>query len=122
MIILLPSMRTRWTVALAGLGVAGVLAASCSNPSPGNSSTSTMPPPSTRLAVEPFGTLPDGRAVSIARLSNTNGVEVRVMSYGGIIVSLKTPDRTGKSGDIVLGHDDAAAYVPNPNFFGALIG
>jgi aldose 1-epimerase len=81
-----------------------------------------MPPPSTRLAVEPFGTLPDGRAVSIARLTNTNGVEVRIMNYGGIVVSLKTPDRTGKSGDIVLGHDDAAGYVPNANFFGALIG
>lgn len=79
-------------------------------------------PIQTRVAVEPFGHTPDGKVISVAKLANQNGVEVRVMSYGGIILSLKTPDRTGKAGDIVLGHDDAAGYFPNPPFFGALIG
>src|SRR5689334_8509259 len=110
MIILLPSMRTRWAVALAGLGIA----AACSSPSTSSSSaTSSMPAIPTRVTVEPFGHTPDGQSISIAKLANQNGVEVRVMSYGGIIVSLKTPDRAGKSGDIVLGHDDAAGYFPN---------
>ena len=44
------------------------------------------------------------------------------MTYGGIIVSLKTPDKAGQAEDIVLGHDDAAAYFTNPPFLGSLIG
>lgn len=71
---------------------------------------------------EPFGRTPDGQSISLFTLRNQNGIEVRAMSYGGIIVSLKTPDRMGKLGDIVLGHDDAAGYFPNPTFFGAIVG
>ena len=115
MIILLPRMPTRWTVALAGL----VITAACSG-RPGDSTS--MPRTITRIAQEPFGRTPDGRVISLVTLRNQNGVEVRVMSYGGIIVSLKTPDRSGRSGDIVLGHEDAAGYFPNPTFFGAIIG
>jgi len=54
----------------------------------------------------PFGTTPDGEAVEIYTLTNPHGIEVRAMTYGGIIVSLKTPDRSGNLGDIVLGYDD----------------
>jgi aldose 1-epimerase len=75
-----------------------------------------------KVAQEPFGRMPDGQPISLITLRNQNGIEVRVMTYGGIIVSLKTPDRAGKIGDIVLGHDDAAGYFPNPTFFGAIVG
>jgi aldose 1-epimerase len=115
MIILLPRMRTRWTVAWAAL----LFTAACS----GRSADSTpMSHSTTHIAQEPFGRTPDGRAISIVTLRNQNGVEVRVMSYGAIIVSLKTPDRSGQSADIVLGHDEAAGYFPNPTFFGAVVG
>jgi len=30
-------------------------------------------------------------------------VEARITNYGGIVVSLKTPDRTGAIADVVLG-------------------
>jgi aldose 1-epimerase len=51
-------------------------------------------------------------------------MEARIMTYGGIIVSLKTPDKSGKLGDIVLGFDNLAGYQqdPPPPYFGALIG
>jgi aldose 1-epimerase len=70
----------------------------------------------------PFGTTPDGEAVEIYTLENPHGIEVRAMTYGGIIVSLKTPDRSGALGDIVLGYDDLAHYVANSPYFGAIIG
>jgi aldose 1-epimerase len=70
----------------------------------------------------PFGTTPDSQAVEIYTLTNPHGIQVRAMTYGGIIVSLKTPDRTGKLGDIVLGYDDLAHYVANSPYFGAIIG
>ncbi|WP_110677406.1 aldose epimerase family protein [Salinicola sp. RZ23] len=74
-----------------------------------------------------FGTLPDGRPVSCYRITNASGIELRVTDYGGIILSLKTPDRQGRFDDIVLGFDSLADYLSpayrqaNP-YFGALIG
>jgi aldose 1-epimerase len=44
------------------------------------------------------------------------------MSYGGTIVSLRTPDRSGTLGDIVLGCDTLAGYFTQPAYLGALIG
>jgi aldose 1-epimerase len=70
----------------------------------------------------PFGTTPDSQAVEIYTLTNPHGIQVRAMTYGGIIVSLKTPDRAGELGDIVLGYDDLAHYVANSPYFGAIIG
>jgi aldose 1-epimerase len=72
--------------------------------------------------VDPFGTLPDGRSISLYTLRNTNGMVMKVMDYGGIITSLTMPDRNGKSEDIVLGYDSLAGYVKESPYFGALIG
>lgn len=70
-----------------------------------------------------FGRLPDGTAVSIYTLSNRNRVEARITNYGGIVVSLRVPDRNGSLADIVLGFDSLADYLANPGpYFGALIG
>jgi aldose 1-epimerase len=79
-------------------------------------------PMSRSVTQAPFGTTPDGKAVDIYTLTNPHGIEVRAMTYGGIIVSLKTPDRSGQPGDIVLGYDDLGHYVANSPYFGAIIG
>ncbi len=71
---------------------------------------------------EAFGTMPDGKAVDLYTLTNSHGIEVRVMTYGGIIVSVKTPDKNGKLGDITLGFDTLAGYLDKNPFFGALVG
>jgi len=55
-------------------------------------------------------------------LTNTLGFEVSVTNYGGAVTSLKTPDRHGNFGDIVLGFETLDEYVHNPRYFGALIG
>ncbi len=44
------------------------------------------------------------------------------MNYGGIIVSLRAPDREGKLDDVVLGYDSFEGYRTNPAYFGAIIG
>ena len=80
----------------------------------------------TTVTSQPFGKLPDGTAVEIFTL--TSGVvEARIMTYGGILVSMKVPDRAGKVADVVLGYDTADGYFGNSNnpgtaYFGALIG
>ncbi|MEO7910039.1 MAG: aldose epimerase family protein [Roseiflexaceae bacterium] len=71
---------------------------------------------------EPFGTTLDGKAVERFTLTNANGIELKAISYGGIITSLKVPDRRGKTDDIVLGFDRLDGYLKDPPFFGAIIG
>ena len=80
----------------------------------------------TNVTSQPFGKLPDGTPVEIYTL-NDGRVEARIMAYGGIVVSLKVPDRKGQPADVVLGFDNLDGYVQNNNnkgtaFFGALIG
>jgi aldose 1-epimerase len=69
-----------------------------------------------------FGELPDGREVYAYTLDNGRGVKVEAITYGGIIVSLDTPDRRGRRGDIVLGYDDLSGYLKETPYFGAIIG
>ncbi len=71
---------------------------------------------------EAFGTLDDGRAVEAVVLSNGNGIEARIITLGATLQSLKAPDADGEFDDIVLGYDDAASYLANPQYFGATIG
>lgn len=74
------------------------------------------------IKVEKFGQV-DGAEVSLFILTNSRGAEARIMNYGGIVQSLKVPDREGRLEDIVLGYDDLAGYVrDNSPYFGALIG
>jgi len=70
----------------------------------------------------PFGAMPDGTAVEIYTLTNLNGIELRAINYGAIIVSLNVPDRTGKFADVVNGHDALEGYLTRSRFFGAVVG
>ena len=70
----------------------------------------------------PFGTTADGKPVELFTLTNARGVEVRLTNYGGIITSLKTPDRSGRFDDIVLGYDSLNGYLHNSPYFGAIVG
>lgn len=71
---------------------------------------------------KPFGTTADGKAVDVYTLTNSNGSEARIITYGGTVVSLKVPDKSGKFGDVVLGYDSVVDYEKHTSFFGALIG
>jgi aldose 1-epimerase len=69
-----------------------------------------------------FGKTPPGETVELYTLKNAKGVEAAISTYGGVLVSLKVPDRAGALGDIVLGFDDFNGYLKPPPYFGALIG
>ena len=55
-------------------------------------------------------------------LKNSHGMEVQAMTYGGIITSIRVPDRKGQISDVVLGHESLDGYIPNPPYFGAIVG
>lgn len=70
----------------------------------------------------PFGKMPDGTAVDIYTLKSDT-VEARITTFGARIVSIKTADRNGKMGDVVLGYDTLAEYLADrKTYFGAIVG
>jgi len=42
---------------------------------------------------QPFGTTADGTEVFLYTLKNHSGMEAKITNYGGIVVSLRVPDR-----------------------------
>jgi aldose 1-epimerase len=74
------------------------------------------------ISKAPFGKTPEGMAVEIYTLRNASGMEACITNYGGLVVSLKTPDKSGKFDDVVLGYDTLDAYIKRNPFFGALVG
>lgn len=103
--------ETRFHVSTLALAV---LLAGCQRPEPSGEAPSVMR--------RHFGNLPDGREVYAFTLDNGRGIRLDAITYGGIIVSLETPDRAGQRGDIVLGYDDLAGYLAETPYFGAIIG
>lgn len=69
----------------------------------------------------------EGTPVELFTLRNAKGFEAKITNYGGIVVSLKVPDKSGQFGDVVLGFDTlegylSPEYVKSNPYFGALIG
>jgi aldose 1-epimerase len=69
-----------------------------------------------------FGKTPDGIPVELYTLKNKHGMEARIMTYGAIVVGLKTPDKNGKLADVVLGFDSLDGYLGSSPYFGAVVG
>lgn len=74
------------------------------------------------ITTQPFGQLPDGRAVSLFTLAAEGGLRVTITDYGGAIVSLLAPDRGGTLADVVLGYDQLEGYLKGRAHFGSLCG
>lgn len=71
---------------------------------------------------EPFGKTPQGDVIELYTLTNSQRVQVKIMNYGGIVVSIRVPDRHGTLGDVVLGFDQLDGYMEEHPYFGAIIG
>ncbi len=69
-----------------------------------------------------FGTTTAGEKVAKYTMENKKGIRVDVITYGGRITSLRTPDKSGKMDNVVLGFDSIEQYEKENPYFGALIG
>jgi len=63
-----------------------------------------------------------GQPVHLFTLKNKNSVEVSICNYGGIVTSIKTPDKKGNFDDIVLGFDTLEEYIEDNPYFGCIAG
>jgi aldose 1-epimerase len=103
-------------ITLVSIGLVAACLAGCTSVSKSDSNAIGI------VTKAPFGQTADGTPVEIYTLRNGHGMEARIMTYGGIVQSLRVPDKNGNLGDVVLGYDDLGGYMTNSPFFGALIG
>jgi len=82
-----------------------------------------QPGPGT-ISAEYYGTTTDGIDVYEYTLTNTNRdpVEVKIITYGGIITSIKAPDRKRQLANVALGFDNLLYYETRNPYFGCITG
>lgn len=115
------SRRLGADVPLATLTLAVALAG-CDPPAPGSAAGQVAAPAKTTVTRAAFGALPDGTAIESFTLTNASGASVTAVTYGGVIVSIRVPDRNGKLDDVVLGYDTLDGYVGDSSYYGAIVG
>lgn len=93
------------------------LLTSCSAPAPKQQAEAP-----TLMTKTAFGKTTAGEEVELYTLKNAKGMQATITNYGGIVTSLKTPDRSGVYDDVVLGFDSLDGYLKEHPYFGALIG
>ncbi len=103
----------------------GTMLASCNN----NAAKTAESKDSTTTAATAVTTGPrsfgqaDGQEVLQYTLKNANGMEVKILNYGGIITDIITPDKQGEKGNVVLSYDSLSGYQQKGQpYFGALVG
>ena len=74
-----------------------------------------------------FGYMPNGAEVNSCELTNKRGMQLKVVTFGATITSLKIPLKNGSFIDVVLGFDTLEAYLNSFNinsapYFGATVG
>jgi aldose 1-epimerase len=75
-----------------------------------------------RVKSEPFGRTATGQEIDRYTLENASGMQVGIINYGGIVTSIRTPDRGGQITDVVLGFDSLDGYLGTHPYFGAIVG
>lgn len=64
-----------------------------------------------------------GGTAEVYTLKNHGGMEARILTYGGRILSLAAPDRNGELSDVIVGYERAEDYLDkHPAYFGATVG
>ena len=89
--------------------------------SPPSEETTEEALPTASITKKAFGSTPYGPA-DLYTLTNSQGMEVQITNYGGIITTIKTPDRSGEMADVTLGFDSLIPYLGKHPYFGAIIG
>jgi aldose 1-epimerase len=116
----MPLARRRATAAVRV--ASAMLALACTKDRPATDRPPAGTTPAASVTRASFGVAPDSTPVDVYTLVNAHGIRARILTYGGIIQVLETPDRAGKLDDVVLGFDDMQGYVKSSPYFGAIVG
>lgn len=77
---------------------------------------------SRNAAVRSYGVVPNGAAVDLYTLGSETGLRVQVITYGGTIIGIETPDRRGVRDSVVLALPSFAEYLAQNSYLGAVVG
>lgn len=94
----------------------------CKTEKPVDSGETTPTEPAVSFEKSAYGTTPDGEPVDMYSLKNAQGMQVDVITYGGIITNWTAPDKDSVYENVVLGYDSLSQYIASNPYFGALIG
>jgi len=114
----------KWiTRTAATLGAITLLVLSTAAATPAATRTNPGTHHTPQIEKDVFGTTPDGTRIDRYTLTNGRGMRVRIITYGGIVQSVETPDRHGRTANIALGFNNLADYLTkNSPYFGAIVG
>jgi aldose 1-epimerase len=73
------------------------------------------------ISVRDWGTTAQGAPVQLYTLKGARGLEAHISNFGGVIVDLLVPTKSGDKADVMLGYDDFKSYERG-GVYGALIG
>lgn len=69
-----------------------------------------------------FGTMPDGQPVEVFTLKSKT-VETKVINYGARLIDIRTPDRNGVAGDVMIGFDTLPEWLADRGSYnGSIVG
>ena len=91
--------------------------------SPMSEPNSSRPTPAHEMVFEeePFGTLPDGRPVTLYTCGNATGLTLKMIDYGATVIAVENRDRKRVRANITLGFNDLEGYLQNSPYFGATV-
>lgn len=75
-----------------------------------------------QLSQKLFGKMPDGREVIIFTFESKKGLSISIINLGGIITSIRMPDKNGQMDEIVAGFPSLQPYLNGHPYFGAIVG
>ena len=108
------------------LPACGLYLSACNQSAHKTTAASTMKDSNTQITMPPssgFEKTIDGKQTHLYILKNKSGMEAAVTNYGGHLVSIMIPDKTGKLTDVAIGFDSIDGYKKAMSaYFGATIG
>jgi aldose 1-epimerase len=106
---------------MAGRGLYGVIAVALLGAALALAAPAAAAQRSPTITQERWGTV-GGQPVDLYTLTNSRRMRVRISDYGGIIQSIRVPDRRGRRANVTLGFDDVQDYVEDSPYFGCITG
>src|SRR5690349_21197640 len=95
---------------IAILAIVTLLILSC------NSNKSEQKSESTKAGIteKAFGNY-ENNPVTEYTITNSNGMQISILNYGGTVTKIMTPDKNNKMGDVILGFESLDGYLQKGN-------
>lgn len=74
------------------------------------------------FSVAEFGKTKEGENVQVFTLTNANGVNAKILDFGGVLYEMNVPDKNGVLGNVSCNYPTVPEYQTVRPYFGSLVG